>query len=164
MSKVLKYSLIAIACMGCAYAGGKYVGASAAHQMTEGHENLEAEIVTLLTRQDAAWNRGDIPAFMQDYWKSEELRFASGGDVKRGYQATLDGYLSRYPDKAAMGHLEFTQLEITTIGLQDALVFGRWTLNRTQDNSPETLGGLFSLHMRKRNGAWKIMSDHTSSH
>ena len=96
--------------------------------------------------------------------EEQELRFASGGDVKRGYQATLDGYLSRYPDKAAMGHLEFTQLEITTIGLQDALVFGRWTLNRTQDNSPETLGGLFSLHMRKRNGAWKIMSDHTSSH
>lgn len=120
---------------------------------------IDAEIRTVLAAQDGAWNRGDIPAFMQDYWKSEDLRFASGGKVNRGYQATLDGYLTRYPDKATMGTLSFTDLEIQAMSATDALVFGRWELQRAEDKP----GGLFTLHMRKINGEWKIMSDHTSS-
>jgi len=40
-----------------------------------------------------------------------------------------------------------------------ALVFGRFTLKREAD-SPT---GLFTLHLQKIDGAWKIMSDHTST-
>ena len=119
----------------------------------------ELEIRDMLARQDAAWNRGDIPAFMEDYWQSEDLRFASGGSIKRGYQATLDGYLERYPDKATMGTLSFTDLDIEMMSATDALVFGHWKLQREAD-AP---GGLFTLHIRKIDGEWKIMSDHTSS-
>lgn len=120
---------------------------------------IDSEIRTVLAKQDAAWNRGDIPVFMEDYWKSEDLRFASGGKINRGYQATLDGYLTRYPDKATMGTLAFTDLEIQAMSATDALVFGRWELERAEDKP----GGLFTLHMRKIDGRWKIMSDHTSS-
>jgi len=44
-----------------------------------------ATITALLDAQDAAWNRGDIAGFMAGYWPSPDLRFASGGEVVRGF-------------------------------------------------------------------------------
>src|SRR5271169_1828796 len=66
----------------------------------------------LLSRQAGAWNRGDIDGFMQGYWRSEELTFSGSSGVSRGWQAVSDRYHRTYPDRAAMGHLEFSKLEI----------------------------------------------------
>lgn len=122
-------------------------------------EAIKTQIKETLTRQDNAWNDGDIDGFMKDYIKDESLRFASGGNIRRGWQATIDRYKLTYPDKAAMGTLSFTDLEINVITAQDALVFGRWKLDRAED----TPNGLFTLHMREQGGQWLIVSDHTSS-
>lgn len=119
----------------------------------------ESEIIAMLKAQDAAWNRGDIPAFMDDYEKSEQLRFASGGTVTYGWQSTLDRYLKRYPDKATMGTLAFTDLDVEIIDATNALVFGRWELERDNDRP----NGLFTLHVKKIDGRWVVSSDHTSS-
>ncbi len=40
----------------------------------------------ILTRQADAWNRGDLEAFMEHYWKSDDLTFSSGGHVARGWE------------------------------------------------------------------------------
>lgn len=120
---------------------------------------IKTQIKETLARQDAAWNRGDIDGFMEDYIKDESLRFASGGNIRRGWQATIDRYKLSYPDKAAMGTLSFADLEISVITGSDALVFGRWKLDRAED----TPNGLFTLHMRQQDGKWVIVSDHTSS-
>lgn len=119
----------------------------------------KAEITRVLTEQSAAWNRGDIPAFMSGYWKSPELRFASGGNVTRGWQPTLERYQKSYPDKATMGQLAFTELEITPLGPDAANAFGRWRLTREKD-SPN---GLFTLTLRRFPEGWRIIQDHTSS-
>ncbi len=116
-------------------------------------------ITRLLNEQSAAWNRGDIPAFMSGYWKSPELRFASGGNVTRGWQPTLERYQKSYPDKATMGQLAFTELEITALGPDAANAFGRWRLTREKD-SPN---GLFTLTLRRFPEGWRIIQDHTSS-
>lgn len=117
------------------------------------------EIAETLKNQASAWNAGDIDAFMQDYWNSEELRFASGGDINKSWDTTIARYKSRYPDKAAMGRLAFTDLDVKLLSETDALVFGRWELTRAQDRP----NGLFTLHFRKFGEDWKIVSDHTSS-
>jgi ketosteroid isomerase-like protein len=57
-----------------------------------------------------------------------------------------------------MGQLKFTQLETTTLGDFAALVLGRWHL--TRDSSP--LEGTFTLVLRRINGNWVIIHDHTS--
>ncbi|HHL42667.1 MAG TPA: nuclear transport factor 2 family protein, partial [Hellea balneolensis] len=113
-------------------------------------DTIKNEITETLAKQDQAWNAGDIDGFMQTYLQSKTLRFASGGKVRRGWQATLDGYKKRYPDKATMGELTFENLEIDVLSKDDALVFGRWALKREHDNP----GGLFTLLMRKQNGNW----------
>lgn len=118
-------------------------------------------IRAVLTAQQTAWNAGDIPGFMAYYWHDEQLRFASGGTVTTGWQATLDRYQTRYTPGANMGRLAFSELDIEVFGADDALVFGRWRLHRADGSEPN---GLFTLHFRRQpNGAWVIVSDHTSS-
>ncbi|WP_427451107.1 YybH family protein [Litorimonas sp. WD9-15] len=117
------------------------------------------DIVTVMDDQEQAWNSGDIETFMAGYHRSEALRFASGGKINMGWQATLDGYLSRYPDRATMGELAFTDLEVQVLGEDNALVFGRWALERKDDRP----NGLFTLHFQRIDGDWVIVSDHTSS-
>lgn len=117
------------------------------------------EILAVLDGQVDAWNTGDIEAYMQDYLKGDDLRFASGGNVESGWQPTLDRYLRRYPDRSAMGRLETVNLDVQLIDKDDALVFGTWALIRDKDRP----SGLYTLHMKKIDGNWVVASDHTSS-
>jgi hypothetical protein len=96
---------------------------------------------------------------MQDYLKGDDLRFASGGTIETGWQPTLERYLRRYPDRSAMGRLETEDLEIKVIDEDDAFVFGTWALIRESDRP----SGLYTLHLKKIEDEWVIVSDHTSS-
>lgn len=118
----------------------------------------ESAIKAVLADQQEAWNRGDIVAFMDGYWRSDSLRFASGGDVWHGWQATLDRYHTTYPDRAAMGNLTFTVYSVDLLSDDYAFVFGRYTLERENDRPT----GLFTLLFRHFADGWKIVSDHTS--
>ena len=110
-----------------------------------------------LAGQAAAWNAGDIEAFMEPYWSSSDLTFSAAGQVTRGWKAVLDSYRRRYPDRRAMGHLTFSDLEITELGHDVALVLGRWKLQRE-----EPVGGAFTLVFRRIGRRWLIVHDHTS--
>lgn len=116
-------------------------------------------IRTILDQQARDWNRGDIDAFMQAYWHSEDLTFSAQGRTTRGWDATRERYHRRYPDRAAMGTLTFSDLRVTPLNPDAALVLGRWHLARHED----TLGGNFSLVFRRIDGRWQIIHDHTSS-
>lgn len=116
-----------------------------------------SQIPAIIARQADAWNRGDIEAFMDAYWRSPNLSFSSGGTVVRGWQATLDRYRKRYPDRRTMGHLKFFDLELTSLGPDAALVLGHWRLERE-----EPVGGVFTLVWRRIDGHWVIVHDHTS--
>lgn len=122
-------------------------------------KTAETEILAVLDRQVDAWNTGDIEAYMQEYLKGDDLRFASGGNVESGWQPTLDRYLRRYPDRSAMGRLETVNFDVQVIDKDDALVFGTWALIRDRDRP----SGLYTLHMKKVDGNWVVASDHTSS-
>lgn len=118
-----------------------------------------AQILALLEAQDEAWNRGDIDGFMAGYWQSEDLRFASGGEVARGYAGTLARYKQRYSSRELMGTLSTTDHEITILSPNAAIAHGRWQLTRDKD-SP---WGLYTLVLRKIGGDWVIVSDTTTS-
>lgn len=123
-------------------------------------EDEEADAIrAVLESQQAAWNAGDVETFMDGYWRSEGLRFASGGTVTRGWAETLRRYQTRYPDRTAMGVLSFGDLEVVLTAPDAGVVFGHWRLERESD-AP---GGLFTLIFRKINGAWVIVHDHTSA-
>ena len=114
-----------------------------------------------LESQAAAWNRGDLDAFMVPYWKSDKLTFSAGGETQRGWQATYDRFRRRYPTRDKMGRLSFSDLEIEPLGgrRDAALVLGRWRVERSEG----PLGGNFSLVFEDIPGTgWRIVHDHTS--
>jgi len=117
------------------------------------------EILTLLHNQQNSWNIGDIEGYMQGYLHSDSLRFASGGNVRYGWEKTLAAYKKGYPTKEKMGQLYFSDLRIDILSEKYALAFGKWNLERMSDNP----NGLFTLFFVKTKEGWRIFADHTSS-
>ena len=70
----------------------------------------ELAIKEIMGKQEAAWNRGDIDAFMVGYWNSDSLMFVGSKGPTYGWDQTLANYKTGYPDVQAMGQLKFTNL------------------------------------------------------
>ena len=115
-------------------------------------------IRAVLDRQADTWNRGDLEAFMADYWQSPELQFIGSRGLTTGYRQTLENYRKSYPDRAAMGRLSFDILDVTQRSRKVVTVVGKWHLQRAQD-APQ---GHFLLVFQRIKGAWKIVADHSS--
>jgi ketosteroid isomerase-like protein len=119
----------------------------------------QSEITALLNMQQESWNRGNIDQFMNGYWRSEETVFVSGDDVTRGWQKVLDRYKKKYSDRAKMGTLTFSNLEITPLSADAAIALGAWKLKRANDEPH----GHFTLIFRRLPEGWRIVHDHTSA-
>jgi beta-aspartyl-peptidase (threonine type) len=126
---------------------------------SDGREADQKAIKAVLEAQQSAWNRGDVDAFLVGYWHSSELTFSGSSGVARGWDGVLARYKKNYPDRAAMGQLDFSDLEFRFLGPDSAMVLGRWHLKREQDE----LGGVFTLVWQRFPDGWKIIHDHTSS-
>ncbi len=118
----------------------------------------EAAIRAVMETQQIAWNNGDIDKFMEGYWKSDSLQFMSKRGINKGWQATMDGYMKGYPDRAAMGTLRFEFLSIKPIGDSHFLVMGKYFLTRVSNNAE----GNFTLIFKRIDGKWVVIYDHTS--
>ena len=46
---------------------------------------VDVAIRGVLTKQQTAWNQGDVTAFMTGYWNSTELSFAGSEEITRGW-------------------------------------------------------------------------------
>jgi ketosteroid isomerase-like protein len=147
--------------LGASCASGGAAGGGAAGGADGGSRDPRPAIERVLTDQAAAWNRGDLEAFMDGYWRSPDLVFTSGGRVQRGWQTTLDRYVASYGSSPeTMGRLTFSDLEIHPLGGGAAWALGRWGLEFEGGESP---GGIFTLVFREIEGRWLIVHDHTSS-
>jgi len=57
------------------------------------------DIVKTLFKQQADWNSGDIDAFMEGYFKSDELVFSGSSGPIYGWEATRDRYKKSYSSR-----------------------------------------------------------------
>jgi uncharacterized protein (TIGR02246 family) len=121
--------------------------------------NSVAELKSILTAQQAAWNRGDIDAFMNGYARSASTVFVSEDEVRRGWETVRDRYRAKYSDHAKMGTLSFSDIEVTMLSPDAAVVLGRWRLKR-ENNEPH---GRFTLIFKRLPEGWRIVHDHTSA-
>jgi uncharacterized protein (TIGR02246 family) len=118
----------------------------------------ETEVRNLLAKQNAAWNRGDVDAFMVGYWENDSLMFIGQSGVTYGYKKTLANYKKNYPDTTVMGKLSFTLIQVKQLSPEYFHVTGKYYLTRTIGDA----SGHFTLVFRKINGKWVIISDHSS--
>ena len=96
----------------------------------------------------AAWNRGDLDAYLTSYWDSEETLWISRGTIIRGITAIRSTCKSVYDSAEKMGKFEIEHLEIKVLAESDALVIGAW-LNTVQERARK---GVFTVHMKKLGG------------
>ena len=116
------------------------------------------EIRQVLDSQVAAWNRGDLEGFMAGYWRSDEMLFSTPNSSTHGWQPTLDRFRARFPTKEAMGRLRFEKVQIDQPKLDTAQASGRYV----QQTPTGLRTGRFFLDLRKIDGQWVIVHDHTT--
>ena len=112
----------------------------------------------IMMKQQDAWNKGDVDAFMQGYWESDSLQFIGKSGITLGYQSTLENYKRSYPNQDAMGRLVFNNIDCDKLSDDHHYIVGKWMLYRTND----TLQGHYSLLWKNINGRWVIVRDHSS--
>jgi uncharacterized protein (TIGR02246 family) len=118
-----------------------------------------AAIRAVLDAQRDAWNKGDIEGYMDGYDRSDNTVFLSGDNVTRGWKTVLERYKRSYDTREKMGELTFSDLEVTVLSKDSAVVLGRWLLKRSKDEPH----GRFTLIFKKTKQGWRIIHDHTSS-
>ena len=121
--------------------------------------NAVAQIRSILRAQQDAWNRGDIDGFMNGYARSASTVFISEDSVRRGWETVRARYRQKYSDRAKMGTLSFSDIEINLQSSDAAVVLGRWKLERAKDRPH----GRFTLIFRRLPAGWRIVHDHTSA-
>ena len=120
----------------------------------------KSEILEVFNQQELAWNRGDIPAFMEGYWNSEKLIFTSATHAPAyGWENTLERYKNSYPTKESMGEFRFEILDVRLTSTTTSNLFGKWKLVREKDHP----NGLFYLDLEKFDENWLITKDSTVS-
>jgi uncharacterized protein (TIGR02246 family) len=123
------------------------------------NQNATARIRSVLREQQEAWNRGDIDGFMNGYARSASTVFVSDDTIRRGWETVRARYREKYSDRAKMGALTFSDLEITLLSPDAAVVLGRWNLKRANDQPH----GRFTLIFKRMPEGWRIVHDHTSA-
>jgi hypothetical protein len=121
-------------------------------------EDLKTVITKSMNEQEIAWNKGDIDGFMGSYWNNDSLKFIGKSGITFGWKSTLANYKKSYPDKATMGILSFSIINVEKLSGTSCYVIGKWKLKREKG----AVGGYFTLLWKLIDGEWLIVTDHTS--
>jgi ketosteroid isomerase-like protein len=120
----------------------------------------ELNIIKVLIAQENAWNKGDLTAFT-DTFKDSPDTLVITHQVSRGFAGLLDEYKHDYPNKAAMGTLAYSDLEVHPLDENFAVVVGKYHLERSKKDGG-VAEGLFSLVLENTDKGWRIIVDHTT--
>lgn len=124
-----------------------------------GLRDPEVIIVATLNAQVAAWNEGNLQAFMDTYWNDADLKFVSGTAITKGWSPTMKRYRERYADPSGLGQLSFEKTDVEMVTDDVAIVTGRF--NHVKNEAASS--GVFTLVMKRVTGVWRIVHDHTVS-
>jgi uncharacterized protein (TIGR02246 family) len=114
----------------------------------------------MLERSAAAWNRGDLATFMDDYARDSTLTYVSRGRADTGWQALYDGYQRNYfAPGTSRDSLTFTDVRVHALAPDLAYATARFRLLR---GDSVTASGPFTLVLERRDGRWLILHDHTT--
>lgn len=123
------------------------------------HDSALAEIRTTLDHGARAWNAGDLDDFLSDYLADSSTTFVTPRGVLHGIPAIRGVYAARFAPGGKRDSLHFESLEVDLLapGVANAIAF--YVLQRKDS---VTAKGPTSLLMRRVNGKWKIVHDHSS--
>ena len=78
-------------------------------------DNTESDaqrVYEILLKMLDRWNARDFEGHLEAYWKSPELLVVIDSEQFNGWQQLHDSYINGYPDRAAMGFIEPTRIQV----------------------------------------------------
>jgi uncharacterized protein (TIGR02246 family) len=117
------------------------------------------EIVATLDRAASDWNRGDLDAFLGDYLPGDSTTFIGRTGVVRGVAAIRAVYAPRFAPGGMRDSLSFEQVEVHLVAPNVANTIAFYVLSRGDSTIAR---GPTSLVMRRVDGRWRILHDHSS--
>jgi uncharacterized protein (TIGR02246 family) len=120
----------------------------------------ELDVIKVILAQESAWNKGDLAAFASGYKDAPDTLFITK-QVSRGYAGLIDEYKHDYPNRAAMGTLAYSELEVRSLDENFAVAIGKYHVDRGKKEGGNA-DGMFSLVFEKTDKGWKIIIDHTT--
>lgn len=140
--------VMTITCFGCASRQACVCPATASQ--------MKAEIDRAMHQSAKDWTDDDLDAFMRAFHNSPDTRFVTPGGITMGWDAIRE----RYRGSIDKSNLWFTHIDVTPLTPDTALVFAQFHNKMNADGAYST--GLTSLLMKKVDGNWVIVHDHSS--
>lgn len=152
---------VSLAPAGCMVAVPAAMPAPAVSRSTPAADSARAarEIIAMMQRSAAAWNRGDLDAFVADYEDSPRTTFIGRHGVVRGRAAIRAVYAPRFAPGGVRDSLAFEHTEVDLLAPGVANVISWYRLTR---GGSTTAYGPTSLVLRRSDGRWRIIHDHSS--
>ncbi len=133
---------------------------------------IPAKTVTIVTEDKAVRNAFDdlirsiensnVEGTVAAYWNSPDLLiFNNNGTVTRGWEQNRKNRESSYP-KIKNVKLETSNVNVTMLGKDAALVTFQWKQSQDYEDKPETASGRTTLVYKKVGKDWKVIHVHTS--
>jgi uncharacterized protein (TIGR02246 family) len=141
----------------CARAGGSY------HATPSERTTLNGELEAMLRRAAADWNRGDLDGFMSDYLPGDSTTYIGGRGLVRGPAAIRASYARLFTGEIQRDSLSFVILDVDPVAADAANLIAQYTLTRHAGGRDSvTARGPTSLLVRRVDGRWRIVHDHSS--
>ena len=141
----------------CSRAVGGY------HSTSAQRTAVRAELQAMLERAAGNWNRGDLDAFMSDYLPSDSTTYVGGRGLVRGPAAIRNSYARLFTGEVVRDSLSFTILDVDPVAPDVANLIARYILaRRVGGRDSVTASGPTSLLVRRVEGRWRIVHDHSS--
>ena len=124
---------------------------------------VHSEIETMLARAADNWNRGDLDAFVADYLPGAETTYIGSRGVLRGPDAIRAAYAPRFAPGGVRDSLSFELVDVDPLAPDALNVIATYILARhVNGRDSVTARGPTSLVMRRVDGRWRIVHDHSS--
>ncbi len=122
--------------------------------------DFATQVASMLDRQAAAWNAGDLEGFMSAYHRSPESTYIGSSGLIEGYEGIRARYAPDFAAGAARDSLRFEALRVREVDTRVGVATARYVLER---EGTVTSTGPFTLVLLNVEGAWLIVHDQSAA-
>lgn len=127
---------------------------------TDEELGLEPYVNRMLEESAAAWNRGDLDAYLSDYADAPSTTYVGRRGLVTGIEGIRAVYAPAFAPGATRDSLRFEEVRVRPLPPLAGIVTARWILH---DGDSIAASGPFTLVVRRLGSGWKIVHDHSSS-
>ena len=127
-------------------------------QKVAGAGDLEKEIYDQVNRSVEAWNRHDLDAYLDGFWRSDSLILVVEGETVRGWDLLSKALHTGYPNPAEMGNLTLDRVQVQMLSSDLALALTWDTVSFPKKKE----FGTSTIVMKKLPEGWRVAVMHTS--